>query len=931
MQNGESGGIINSRGDNNVISNERAIGGSYQESFRDYIGGTQEGARFTKENSVAFERRTKEILGASRKRLVIGKNTLAYKTTVPDSSEAGTAYNALKSIGVNVVFCDGPIFRNNGTVTTQSVEALTTPDSTVYISNQGTLKGIETAFHELVHVAQNTNNAAFVEYKLALTINVDISSNSYISIAKKINKNHFNEKYDIFDSASWNYIVKELSAYINQYVMTDPTYAQELFGGMFRDWSAVTAAVEKFNKDMGADFSESALSVYPQATSNEEVASFMPENEQSEVFENGEETGTPETENPESEEFEEDFEEENGSFFDEPSAEFPKPNLIEDIGAKAAGVTRYSDGQRLIMRIGKNLGYKVVFDPELKTKMGATSNGKIDFDNKIIYLNPAVSKPLQFIFGHEITHFGTASETFEEFIEPIRKTNLYLKWLQRKTGSASSSVGLLEGLYRERVMESRKNADPMGAAEAQEEMYADFCGETFFSDGEKGLTHLLNSLEGKKRSKVMQFILDFVSYLKEKLSGNKDITFQIIRLESKFADLLKSAKENTAHNSGVKYSFEGYAQDGKGKYKSNFPKGTPKSAKSERILNYIKNVWSKKPIRLKIENNGEIRYIEAKFDPAYDETGNTPTDASKLMGGNRHGTSSEQRVTLDLADDYYQIASESTYNYSKDETGKNNPTHNDVTKWHYFVNDIYFSELDSNEYIPYRVTINVKERSDGDFVYSFSAEKTEKLSTPRTLHAVVNEGNNSNANAQLSNNKLSQKQPVVKNKYMQKKEKHSISLDERAENDTETDSDIGDIPSAMEELMQQYQNGDFGEDIFRARMDEIYNEALNRFGVIPEGENAETPISVPQKISDDKITRRFVRTILETGKLTADMIADVEGEILLGDMMSYEEVSNETAMKRADRSFERGTAEADWHIGDSSLISFLCRQRGSYK
>lgn len=97
---GESGSIITSRGDNSVISNEETIGGSHQESFQDYIGGTQESARFTKENSVAFERRTKEILGASRKRLVIGKNTLAYKTTVPDSSEAGVVYNVLKSIGV---------------------------------------------------------------------------------------------------------------------------------------------------------------------------------------------------------------------------------------------------------------------------------------------------------------------------------------------------------------------------------------------------------------------------------------------------------------------------------------------------------------------------------------------------------------------------------------------------------------------------------------------------------------------------------------------------------------------------------------------------------------------------------------------------------------------------------------------------------------
>ena len=63
--------------------------------------------------------------------------------------------------------------------------------------------------------------------------------------------------------------------------------------------------------------------------------------------------------------------------------------------------------------------------------------------------------------------------------------------------------------------------------------------------------------------------------------------------------------------------------------------------------------------------------IQAKFDPYVDKSQNTPTDASKLTGGNRHGTHSEQRVTLDLADDYYTIASDAKYNYSKMETGKN--------------------------------------------------------------------------------------------------------------------------------------------------------------------------------------------------------------------------------------------------------------------
>ena len=110
------------------------------------------------------------------------------------------------------------------------------------------------------------------------------------------------------------------------------------------------------------------------------------------------------------------------------------------------------------------------------------------------------------------------------------------------------------------------------------------------------------------------------------------------------------------------------------------------------------------------------------------------------MGGNRHGNAAEQRVTLDLADDYYEIAAESTYNYSKSEMGKTSPTHEGVKQWHYFINDILFQEYEEKETTPYRVTINVKERSDGEFVYSFSAERqSERPSTRRTLHAAVNQ------------------------------------------------------------------------------------------------------------------------------------------------------------------------------------------------
>lgn len=198
-------------------------------------------------------------------------------------------------------------------------------------------------------------------------------------------------------------------------------------------------------------------------------------------------------------------------------------------------------------------------------------------------------------------------------------------------------------------------------------------------------------------------------------------------------------------------------ESGRPIYQSNFPKGTPKAAKAERILKLIQSVWSKKPLPLVVRDaDGTTRTIKAHFDPEYSGEEGARSDARKLMGGNRHGSAAEQRVTLDLADDYYEIAEGATYNYSKAETGKDSATHQGVKQWHYFVNDILFQEYGESKTAPYRVTINVKERSDGSYVYSFNAERqNERLSTRRTLHADVTQSAKSGeSNAQPSTSSI---------------------------------------------------------------------------------------------------------------------------------------------------------------------------------
>mgnify|MGYP007112765034 CR=1 FL=1 len=337
--------------------------------------------------------------------------------------------------------------------------------------------------------------------------------------------------------------------------------------------------------------------------------------------------------------------------------------------------------------------------------------------------------------AHEITHY--IKEGSPEQYEVLK--NFVVSKLTREKGISFDDL----------VADKQRREPGLSYEEAVDEVVADAC-EMMLKDSKA-----VEQLARENRSlaeRIRQWIRKWVRSLKaamEGLTADRPESRAMMQYAQELQEIWDNALVDAARNgrgtmrenapAEVKQQARVGTDEKSGKpiYQSNFPKGTPKAAKAQRILSLIQNVWSKKPISLVVQNaDGSTRTIEAKFDPTYIEEEGVQTDAKKLMGGNRHGSASEQRVTLDLADDYYEIAAESTYNYSKSEMGKTSPTHKGVKQWHYFINDILFQEYGEKETTPYRVTINVKERSDGEFVYSFSAERqNERLSTRRTLHA----------------------------------------------------------------------------------------------------------------------------------------------------------------------------------------------------
>ena len=77
---------------------------------------------------------------------------------------------------------------------------------------------------------------------------------------------------------------------------------------------------------------------------------------------------------------------------------------------------------------------------------------------------------------------------------------------------------------------------------------------------------------------------------------------------------------------------------------------------------------------------------------------------------------------------------------------------------------------------PYTVTINVKEKADEDFVYSFNAEK--ESSTRRTLHAAVNTYKGANGELFIAD-MIPQESSSVKEKYFRHTKSSTQNLTSR--------------------------------------------------------------------------------------------------------------------------------------------------------
>ena len=590
------------------------------------------------------------------------------------------------------------------------------------------------------------------------------------------------------------------------------------------------------------------------------------------------------------------------SVFDEVSAQKPEYDLIEDWAYTSEGKTRLTDEQKKIAKIGKALGWDVKFDAvHIKDKNGKTirgengtprrADGSIDIKNKRITIDYENKQPIQFIFKHELTHFGESSKLYGDFTDAVEKSKLFEKWLGEKTGKQGSALRLKAQLLND-IMSTRTNAGAaVDTSGARAEMIADFVGDALFSDNGSGLKGIIKNADTRERGAIRQFLHDFISYLKKKISGNREISFEISKLEDMFNRMFADATEKTSDNQTEKYSIVAL-ENGNTYVKAsrNVISGDNISAWRKQITNFFNEL-------LDGEKSLDISTIDGDvLTITKSETANKARDNFKQVNGQKVRMSADEfRVKLNAEAHIDEIAETSI--------GVKNKTAD--TKSHDFASNgftyrtAYFQDFDGTYY---RLRLSVGNNGTVATVYNVGKINKDSLPSHTKIVALVG----SKPLGKLSDNSISNNDTSV-----------NTNISENTQNDTEkysieTESaDKTEDFDKIADLVNRYNNGEISKNEYYEQMRENWQKAGEKYGTIPEGEYAAEDYGVPNAAKDGAPTRRYVRTVLETGSLTDSMKDQIGAEILQGNF-SYSPISDENAIKSADKAIESGEAEKRW-------------------
>lgn len=216
--------------------------------------------------------------------------------------------------------------------------------------------------------------------------------------------------------------------------------------------------------------------------------------------------------------------------------------------------------QKIASALGRTVVFEDIRESAKKLRIDISKgipDGYID-ENDIIHIDFSPIDPIAFVFKHELTHFVEGTKSYELYIKAVKNSKRFKKWLKEQTKLKSNDIDVLIDAYKKIIAFNYSKETNLEA-----EMYADFTGAILFAEDGAGLKGLLNELTPEERNAFIQFIRNFINWLREKL-GNDSI--EVRRLEYNFNLALTEAtatKKSPTDSGGNKFSI---SADSKGTF-----------------------------------------------------------------------------------------------------------------------------------------------------------------------------------------------------------------------------------------------------------------------------------------------------------------------------------------------------------------------------
>ena len=413
--------------------------------------------------------------------------------------------------------------------------------------------------------------------------------------------------------------------------------------------------------------------------------------------------------------------------------------------------------------LAKSFGVEISLEENIKDSEDKEVNGY--YKNGTIHISMKSDSPVIDVLKHEVTHHIQVNSP--------RQYAAFKKYVLDEFYNSNLAE------YENKLNKYMNDYKDISRAEAEDELLAD--ATDVFWKGDADAEAAVKTLVEKNRS-LGETILKAIKSTVDKLNTLSKSVINALKGEyrGKWLEelgILEKAQEMWTealmnpeidkfeeavnNNDEIKFMYKG--KDSEGRDVFSISSKTKKLTKKEKRTELTERF-----------KNGEVLTVEFDNGKGRKYTAKPHEDfAGKNFYGDKQTKSINafnKKVNLFYEGDLSKLLQNSEYIRPGDEKKE----HKNVIKWEYYKKEIVIGET------PYKLLINVQNRTDGDFIYNIKFEKIKK-----DQHwQAINEDSKNNAHVGIDSVNLSQNNEEVKEKYQRKNNIFDIPNNQQADSNT---------------------------------------------------------------------------------------------------------------------------------------------------